>query len=69
MSYNITQINDQTEGDVLFTTFLLSDSAGIMPDVRVDKFFVISDNVDRRIENQKKIESLFYENEYLNSVE
>lgn len=69
MSYKITQINDLEQGDELFTTFLLVDDAGIMPDIRLEKYFKVTDNLAKRISNQKKIEALFYENEYLNSIE
>lgn len=69
MAYKITQINDLEQGDELFTTFLLVDNAGIMPDIRLEKYFKVTDNLAKRISNQKKIEALFYENEYLNSIE
>lgn len=67
--YIVTQINDLVQFDELSCTFLLVDSEGVMPDVRLDKVFKITDTLDKRIENQKVIDSLFYENEYLlNSI-
>lgn len=68
MAYKITQINDLEQGDELITTFLLVDSADVMPDLRVDRVFKVTDNLAKRISNQKKIDALFYENEYLNQL-
>jgi len=65
MAYQVTQINDLEQFGELNTTFLLMDSDGIMPDVRLEKTFKVTDTLDKRIENQKVIDSLFYENEYL----
>lgn len=65
MAYQVTQINDLIQFDELSCTFLLTDTDGIMPDVRLDKIFKITDTLDKRLENQKVIDSLFYENEYL----
>ncbi len=65
MAYQITQINDQQEGDILFTTFVLTDDEGTMPNVRVDKQFRVTDTLQERIENEKAITILFYKNEYL----
>ncbi len=67
MAYQIIQINDQIESGILFTTFLLVDDNQIMPDVRIEKNFKVSDNLELRIENQKTIDALFYENEWLNN--
>jgi len=69
MAYNITQINDLEQFGELNTTFLLIDNAGIMPDVRVDKIFKMNNNLEKIIENDKKLTCLFYENEYLNKIE
>lgn len=63
--YIVTQINDLIQFEELSCTFLLNDSDGIMPDIRLDKVFKITDTLDKRVENQKVIDSLFYENEYL----
>ena len=68
MAYKITQINDLEQGDELITTFLLVDSADVMPDLRVDRVFKVTDNLAKRISNQKKIDALFYENEYINQL-
>jgi len=65
MAYNITQINDLEQFGELNTTFILVDNTGIMPEVRVDKTFKINDNLDKVIENDKKLTCLFYENQWL----
>lgn len=65
MAYQVTQINDLEQFEELSTTFILTDDAGIMPEVRIDKLFKVTDTLQKRIENQKVIDSLFYENEYL----
>ncbi len=66
MAYQITRINDLEQFGELNTTYLLTDNAGIMPDVRVDKTFKINENLDKVINNDKKMTCLFYENEFLN---
>jgi len=63
--YIVEQINDQQEGDILFTTFVLTDDEGIMPMVRIDKQFKVTDTLQERIENEKTISCLFYKNQYL----
>lgn len=63
--YTVEQINDQQEGDILFTTFVLIDDEGIMPIVRIDKQFGVTDTLQERIENEKVISCLFYKNQYL----
>ncbi len=68
MAYQIEQINDLEQFGELNTTFLLTDSDGIMPDIRVDKVFKISSNIDKIIENDKLYTCLFYENEFLNKI-
>lgn len=65
MAYQVEQINDQQEGDILFTTFVLTDDEGIMPIVRIDKQFGVTDTLQERIENEKVISCLFYKNQYL----
>lgn len=65
MAYIVEQINDLVQFQELSCTFLLTDDQGVMPDVRLDKVFKITDTLDKRIENQKVIDSLFYENEFL----
>jgi len=65
MAYQVEQINDQQEGDILFTTFVLIDDEGIMPIVRIDKQFGVTDTLQERIENEKVISCLFYKNQYL----
>lgn len=65
MAYQITQINDLIQFEELSCTFILIDDEGIMPEIRIDKIFKITDTLNKRIENQKVIDSLFYENEYL----
>jgi len=67
MGYKVTQINNLEQFGELVTTFLLIDDAGIMPDVRIDKIFKLSENLEQIIENQKTIDCLIYENEYLNN--
>lgn len=69
MAYQVTQINDLEQFGELTTTFILIDDEGIMPDVRLEKNFIVNDSLEKRILNQKKIDALFYENEYLNSIE
>lgn len=66
MGYKITQINNLEQFGELTTTFLLVDSDGIMPDIRVDKIFKVNENLDKVIDNDKKMTCLFYENEFLN---
>lgn len=63
--YIVEQINDQQEGDILFTTFILTDDEEIMPIVRIDKQFKVTDTLQERIENEKTISCLFYKNQYL----
>lgn len=65
MAYQITRINDLEQFGELNTTYLLTDDAGIMPDVRVDKTFKINENLDRIIENDKQFTCLLYENQWL----
>ena len=67
MAYQITRINDLEQFGELNTTFILTDDAGIMPDIRIDKNFKVSENLEQIIENQKRIDCLIYENEYLNN--
>ena len=63
--YTVEQINDQQEGDILFTTFILTDDEGVMPTIRVDKQFKVTETLEERIENEKAMSSLFYKNQYL----
>ena len=65
MPYQVEQINDQQEGDIFFTTFVLTDDEGIMPLVRIDEQFKVSNTLEERIENEKTISCLFYKNQYL----
>jgi predicted 3-demethylubiquinone-9 3-methyltransferase (glyoxalase superfamily) len=65
MAYTITQINDQTEEDILFTTFILNDSNNIMPEIRLEKQFKVNSNLEQIIENEKQMNILFYTNEFL----
>lgn len=65
MAYQVTQINDLEQFGELNTTFLLVDNAGIMPDIRIEKTFKLNDNLDKIIENDKKLTCLFHENQWL----
>jgi len=65
MGYQVTQINDLEQFGELTTTFLLVDSDGIMPDVRVEKMFKLNENLNKIIENDKVLTCLFYENQWL----
>jgi len=65
MAYQITRINDLEQFGELNTTYILTDDAGIMPDVRVDKTFKMNENIDKIIENDKQFTCLFYENQWL----
>jgi len=67
MAYQVTRINDLEQFGELNTTYLLVDDAGIMPDVRVDKTFKVNENLERIIDNDKKLTCLFYENQWLNN--
>ncbi len=67
MAYQIEQINDLEQFGELNTTFLLTDSDGIMPDIRVEKIFKLNDNLNKIIENDKQLTCLFYENKWLNN--
>ena len=69
MDYKITQINDLEQFGELTTTFILTDTDGIMPDVRIEKFFNIESNKPRIIENEKQIDILRVTNEYLKNIE
>lgn len=69
MGYQITQINDLEQFGELTTTFILTDTDGIMPDVRIEKFFNIESNKPRIIENEKQIDILRVTNEYLKNIE
>jgi len=65
MAYQVTRINDLEQFGELNTTFVLVDDAGIMPDIRIQKVFKITNSLEQRIANQKMIDCLFFENEYL----
>lgn len=67
MAYQVTQLNDLEQDGILFTEFLLIDDQGIMPEMRLQKVFRLGDNLETIIANQKIIDALFYENEYLNN--
>lgn len=69
MPYQVTQINDLEQFGELTTTFILTDTDGIMPDVRIEKFFNIESNKPRIIENEKQIDILRVTNEYLKNIE
>jgi len=69
MAYQVTQINDLEQFGELTTTFILTDTDGIMPDVRIEKFFNIESNKPRIIENEKQIDILRVTNEYLKNIE
>lgn len=69
MAYQITRINDLEQFGELNTTFILTDTDGIMPDVRIEKFFNIESNKPRIIENEKQIDILRVTNEYLKNIE
>lgn len=69
MAYQITRINDLEQFGELTTTFILTDTDGIMPDVRIEKFFNIESNKPRIIENEKQIDILRVTNEYLKNIE
>lgn len=66
MAYKITQINDLIQDDEILTTFILIDDKGIMPEVRLEKTFVLNDNISKIMENDKIMSCLFYENQFLN---
>jgi len=68
MGYQVTQINDLEQFGELSTTFLLVDDEAIMPDIRVEKVFKITDNLKAVIERQKRMDCLQYEIEYLNNL-
>jgi len=68
MGYQVTQINNLEQFGELNTTYILTDTDGIMPDVRVEKIFKLNDNLNKIIENDKQLTCLFYENEYLNKI-
>ena len=65
MGYKVTRINNLEQFGELTTTFLLVDSDGIMPDVRVEKMFKLNENLNKIIENDKVLTCLFYENQWL----
>lgn len=65
MGYQVTQINNLEQFGELNTTFLLVDSDGIMPEIRIEKIFKVNENLERIIENDKRLTCLFYENQYL----
>ncbi len=69
MAYHVEQINDLEQFGELTTTFILTDTDGIMPDVRIEKFFNIESNKPRIIENEKQIDILRVTNEYLKNIE
>lgn len=69
MAYQVTRINDLEQFGELTTTFILTDTDGIMPDVRIEKFFNIESNKPRIIENEKQIDILRVTNEYLKNIE
>lgn len=66
--YRIEQINNLEQFGELTTTFLLIDDEGVMPDIRVDKFFSKENNVLQIIENEKQIEILRATNEYIRKI-
>jgi len=68
MAYQVTQINDLEQFGELTTTFILIDDEGIMPDVRIEKFFSESMNKPEIIENEKQIDILKSTNDYLRTL-
>ena len=68
MAYQVTQINDLEQFGELTTTFILVDDEGIMPDVRIEKFFSESMNKPEIIENEKQIDILKSTNDYLRTL-
>lgn len=64
--YIVTQINNLEQQGELNTTFLLIDSNGIMPELRIEKTYPLNENTEKIIENDKIITCLFFENEFLN---
>lgn len=66
--YRIEQINNLEQFGELTTTFLLIDDEGVMPDIRVDKFFSKENNILHIIENEKQIEILRATNEYIRKI-
>lgn len=68
MAYKIEQINDLEQFGELSTTFILVDDAGIMPDIRLEKCFQVTDDIETIIERQKRIDCLTFEVEYLNNL-
>ena len=66
--YRIEQINNLEQFGELTTTFLLIDDEGVMPDIRVDKFFSKENNILQIIENEKQIEILRATNEYIRKI-
>lgn len=67
--YILEQINDLEQFGELTTTFILIDDEGIMPEVRYDKFFSVTNNNAQFIEEEKQRDILRATNEYLNIVE
>lgn len=63
--YVVTQLNDLEQDGFLYTEFILDDDQNIMPQIRVQKVFKIVEQIDKVVENQKKIDSLAFENQYL----
>ena len=68
MAYQVTQINGLEQFGELTTTFILIDDEGIMPDVRIEKFFSESMNKPEIIENEKQIDILKSTNDYLRTL-
>lgn len=68
MAYQVIQINDLEQFGELATTFILIDNEGVMPDVRIEKFFSVENNKPQIIENEKQIDVLRATNNYLRNL-
>jgi hypothetical protein len=67
MAYYVIQQNDLIQDNILSTEFIIIDDEGIMPEICLNKIFNVTDDLDEIIKNQKLVDILLYENEYINN--
>jgi hypothetical protein len=68
MAYYVIQQNDLIQDNILSTEFIIIDDEGIMPEICLNKIFNVTDDLDEIIKNQKLVDILLYENEYINNI-
>jgi hypothetical protein len=65
MAYQIVETNPQTVSGYYTSTFTLTDDAGLMPQVVLQKVFKTDPDIATIVSNQKLIDVLVWTNQYL----